>query len=371
MYVAVKGGEKAIKNAHQLLADRRRGKRDVPEISADQIREQLSLAVDRVMSEGSLYDRDLAALAIKQARGDLIEAIFLIRAYRATLPRLGYTQALSTATMQVERRISAIFKDLPGGQVLGPTFDYTHRLIDFKLAAEQEIASGVEAQAQPGAPMPKVASLLGEEGLIETASAADGEGDPTEMADITREPLSFPCGRDLRLQSLARADEGFLLALAYSTQRGYGRTHPFVGEIRVGAVDVEFFVEELGFEVPLGRLQVTECEMVNQFVGTDTLAPQFSTGYGLVFGHCERKAMSVALVERALRAEEFGETVQAPAQDAEFVLSHCDNVQAMGFVEHLKLPHYVDFQSELQLVRQLRKDFAARPAQGAEKASVK
>jgi alpha-D-ribose 1-methylphosphonate 5-triphosphate synthase subunit PhnI len=84
MYVAVKGGERAIDNAHALLAHERRGDPTVPELSLDQIAEQLSLAVDRVMGEGSLYDRELASLAIKQARGDLIEAIFLIRAYRTT-----------------------------------------------------------------------------------------------------------------------------------------------------------------------------------------------------------------------------------------------------------------------------------------------
>ena len=44
----------------------------------------------------------------------------------------------------------------------------------------------------------------------------------------------------------------------------------------------------------------------------------------------------------------------APAQDEEFVLSHSDNVQATGFVEHLKLPHYVDFQSELVMLRRMR-----------------
>ena len=86
MYVAVKGGERAIANAHALLDHSRRGDHAVPEIAPKQIREQLALAVDRVMAEGSLYDRDLAALAIKQARGDLIEAIFLVRAFRTTLP---------------------------------------------------------------------------------------------------------------------------------------------------------------------------------------------------------------------------------------------------------------------------------------------
>ena len=163
--------------------------------------------------------------------------------------------------------------------------------------------------------------------------------------------------RDLRLQALARGDEGFLLSLGYSTQRGFGRTHPFVGEVRFGEVEVEFVPEELGFPVPLGRVAVTECQMVNQFAGTAETGPQFSRGYGLVFGQSERKAMAMALVDRALRAEELGEPVGAPAQDQEFVLAHCDALQATGFVEHLKLPHYVDFQAELELVRRLRAEF--------------
>src|SRR6202012_1912283 len=130
MCVAVKGGERAIENAHRLLAHERRGDRDVPKVTLPQISGQLGLAVDRVMSEGSLYDRELAALAIKQARGDMIEAIFLVRAFRPTLPRFGATEPIDTGKMQVARRISSTFKDIPGGQILGPTFDYTHRLLD-------------------------------------------------------------------------------------------------------------------------------------------------------------------------------------------------------------------------------------------------
>jgi alpha-D-ribose 1-methylphosphonate 5-triphosphate synthase subunit PhnI len=151
-----------------------------------------------------------------------------------------------------------------------------------------------------------------------------------------------------------------LLALGYSTQRGFGRTHPFAGEIRFGEVEVEFFAEEVGFAVPLGTVAVTECQMVNQFKGSATEAPRFTRGYGLAFGQSERKAMSMALVDRALRARELGEEAGAPAQDQEFVLSHSDNVQATGFVEHLKLPHYVDFQAELGLVRRMREEFALR-----------
>ncbi|HEY4041179.1 MAG TPA: carbon-phosphorus lyase complex subunit PhnI, partial [Rhodopila sp.] len=149
----------------------------------------------------------------------------------------------------------------------------------------------------------------------------------------------------------------FLLALGYSSQRGYGRNHPFAGEIRYGEVEVEFAAEEVGFAVPLGGIALTECQMVNQFKGSATEAPCFTRGYGLAFGQSERKTMSMALVDRALRARELGEEIGAPAQDEEFVMSHSDNVQATGFVEHLKLPHYVDFQSELGLLRKLRKEF--------------
>lgn len=358
MYVAVKGGEKAIDNAHRLLASERRGDRALPELRVGQIEEQMTLAVARVMAEGSLYDPRIAALAIKQARGDLIEAIFLVRAYRTTLPRFGYSEPLETGEMRIRRRISATYKDLPGGQVLGPTFDYTHRLIDFDLEdGDSEPAEPVTSD-EGLEPAPHVTALLDGEGLIERNPAAGS----APVGDLTREPLSFPADRDLRLQNLARGDEGFLLALGYSTQRGFGRTHPFVGEIRFGEVDVEFVAEDLGFAVPLGTIRVTECEMVTQFKGSADAPPQFTRGYGLVFGQSERKAMSMALVDRALRTREFGEDIDAPAQDEEFVLSHSDNVQATGFVEHLKLPHYVDFQAELQLIRTLRKEHAERQA---------
>ena len=355
MYVAVKGGERAIENAHAWLAEERRGDTSVAELSLAQIREQLSLAVNRVMAEGSLYDPDLAALAIKQARGDLIEAIFLIRAYRTTLPRFGYSAPVDTGDMACDRRISATFKDVPGGQLLGPTFDYTHRLLDFKLAAEGESPAPAPERAATGAPVPHVTDFLNQEGLIEEAPRDD-----TTPPDLTREPLEMPADRALRLQALTRADEGFTLSLAYSTQRGYARNHAFVGELRIGTVPVEIDIPELGFSVEIGAITLTECESVNQFKGSKTEPPQFTRGYGLVFGQTERKAISMALVDRALRWEELGEDNQgAPVQDTEFVLYHADNIQATGFLEHIKLPHYVDFQSELELVRKLRREAGA------------
>ena len=425
MYVAVKGGEKAINAAHKLLAQVRRGDTAVPELGVDQIMEQLSLSVDRVMAEGALYAPELAALAVKQARGDLVEAVFLLRAFRTTLSRFGSSLPVNTAAMRIRRRISATYKDIPGGQVLGHTFDYTHRLLDASLltgaardfcgsaagqasqespqespqgnpqacpaqtgsaqtdpalmnaaqtgaaqsnvatrAAQVTVAQAAAApvQVMPDGPLPesprsyaKVMDFLEKEGLLPTPAEEDANAPAAAPTDITRGALTLPAGRDARLQNLARGDEGLMLALAYSTQRGYGSTHPFAGEIRMGSVEVSFVPEELGFAVVVARLPLTECETVNKFHGGNGVKPCFTRGYGLSFGENERKALSMALVDRALQSADYDEPIKGPAQDEEFVLSHSDNVEASGFVQHLKLPHYVDFQAELALVRGMRR----------------
>lgn len=318
------------------------------------------------MAEGSLYSPELAALAFKQAQGDAVEAIFLLRAYRTTLPRFGVSEPMDTSRMRVERRISATWKDLPGGQILGSTFDYTHRLLDRGLAVpgtaprdvepertEEDLAMvAADTQALLQEPLPRAMEALGREGLME-AVAPSHEGN--DCPDITRQPLELPADgsgdQAVRLQSMARADEGFLLGMAYSTQRGYGAVHPFTGELRRGFVELTIIPEELGFAITLGEVELTECDMVSRYTGR-ALEPCFTRGYGLVFGNNERKAMSI--VDRALRARELQEDQIGPAQNPEFVLMHGDNVDASGFVQHIKLPHYVDFQAELSLIRQLR-----------------
>ncbi len=199
MYVAVKGGERAIERSWDLLAANRRGDESIAKLGVDQIREQLRLAVARVITEGSVYDEELAALAIKQAAGDLVEAIFLLRAYRTTLPRFGYTVPLDTEAMLVERRISATFKDIPGGQVLGGMYDYTQCLLDFSLLAEG--GPRTANVSLPGAPapqqeaIPRVLALLDKEGLIEQEKK---HADAPEPGYLSREPLMFPVERPVR-----------------------------------------------------------------------------------------------------------------------------------------------------------------------------
>ncbi|MFH2093344.1 MAG: carbon-phosphorus lyase complex subunit PhnI [Pseudomonadota bacterium] len=362
MYVAVKGGETAVKNSRKLLARTRRGSVNIPEIQTEQIENQLGLAVDRVMAEGSLYDTKAAVQAIKQAQGDLVEAIFLVRAFRTTLKRYGNSKPVNTQAMRVIRRVSGAFKDIPGGQILGPTYDYTHRLIEFETQPDAP-DSDLDAVSNPSLDdqqaakntdhFPWVTDILKKQGLMEQGP---GELIGETVEDLTRQPLKLPANRSIRLQSLARGDEGFLLGSAYSLQRGFGLDrHPFLGELRVGYVDVMVIPPELGFEIKIGEIKVTECFMINRFNGSKQIVPGFENGYGLVFGQNERKAMSISLLDRSLQNAQRDKEVKYPAQDQEFILSHSDNVESSGFVQHLKLPHYVDFQSELVSIRNLQK----------------
>ncbi|WP_321494076.1 carbon-phosphorus lyase complex subunit PhnI [uncultured Desulfobacter sp.] len=367
MYVAVKGGEKAVAGSKKLVAKTRRGPLDIPEISTRQIESQLGLAVDRVMAEGSLYDPHAAATALRQAQGDAVEAIFLLRAYRSTLKRFGNTRPIDTQDIEILRRVSGIYKDIPGGQILGPTYDYTHRLIDFD--SEQPLPASAPTDPSEDASPPanndptryiRVVELLRQQKLM---NEPDEDQSGEKIPDLTREPMKLPSDRSMRLQNLARGDEGFLLGAAYSLQRGFGLDrHPFLGELRVGYVELSYTPPELGFEIRIGKIKLTECFMVNRFDGSDTQTPGFENGYGLTFGQCERKAMSMALIDRALQNSERSGKVDYPAQDQEFILSHSDNVESGGFVQHLKLPHYVDFQSELVFVRTRKKNHQLNPS---------
>ncbi|MDH2347770.1 carbon-phosphorus lyase complex subunit PhnI [Bradyrhizobium sp. SSUT77] len=350
MYFKIRGGERAIAASQNLLAVKRRGDPAVPELAIEQIMEQMALAVDRVMMEGALYDRTLAAVAIKQAQGDLVEACFLVRAARATLERFGVSEPVNPARMTVRRRISTTHKDVPGGQILGPTYDYTHRLVDFGLHSTTNSMEELEEAAVPGDASEALSRDL--------ASLTEAELIEVEAGPVDEELASDERGASL--QALARGDEGFLLGLAYSSMRGHGDTEPLAGEIRFGELVVEMRIPELGITVGIGEISVTECQTLHPFMGSEQKAPQFSRGYGLVFGQSERKAISMAVIDRALRAEEFGEEEKHPIQDREFVVSHADNVKASGFVQVLKLPHYVHFQGRLQLLRELRSDFETK-----------
>jgi alpha-D-ribose 1-methylphosphonate 5-triphosphate synthase subunit PhnI len=353
-YVAVRGGTEAIENSEKLLKYYRL-KGGSPPIQVKQIIDQLRLAVDRVMGEGSLYAPEYAALAIKQAEGDIIEASFILRAYRSTVPRNHYSLPVDTSNMRIIRRISAAFKDIPGGQILGPTRDYTQRLLDFTLEDETPESTNkflsdflkdldLDLSGDPPS-FPKVVDLLRKEGLIEERRESS-----TEVVDITKEAMAFPCPRSGRLQAMARGETGGLLALAYSSMRGYGDIHPTVGELRVGYVPLTITHPGGHGELYVGEILVTEAEVIASFKDKKGM-PKFTIGYGLCFGHNELKAICMAVLDRTMMAEE----PKAPAEDQEFVLYHIDGIESSGFANHYKLPHYITFQSDLDRLRSSQK----------------
>lgn len=357
-YVAVTGGKQAIENADKLV-QRYRLKDTEQVLHTSQIESQMRLLIDRVIGEGGLYAPAYAALALKQSEGDPAEAAFLLRAYRSTLPRNHYSITVEPSEMRVIRRISSSFKDIPDGQMLGPTYDYTHRLLRFDLLKEDEFEAdtfleenNIEVDTNDvKLTYQKVADLLREQGLL---ANADKDSKEIETFDITREKLIFPACRSARLQILARGETGAMTALAYSSMRGYGAVHPTIGELRVGycSVHVSYpFSEDDQDSVYIGEILLTEVETINSFTQNAQGDVQFTLGYGLTFGQNEVKAISMAILERSL------ETVgNSPTQDEEFVLLHIDSVEAHGFVSHLKLPHYITFQSMLDRIRKTKED---------------
>ncbi len=365
-YIAVKGGTEAIEQASRLLTYERI-KGDSRPLEVAQIREQLRLLVDRVMGEGSLYAPDLAALAIKQSAGDTFEAAFMLRAYRATVPRITCSIPQETSGMRIIRRISAAFKDIPGGQILGPTSDYTLRLIDFELSDDTKIKrkaflnglfKDVPGVSSVSDSFPKVIELLRKENLLVENSATTGSipaTGPNGTFDITRKSLTFPANRSATMQAMTRAETGGLLLLAYSNMRGYGDTHPTIGELRVGYLPVRIKHPLTGNPYTIGEVAVTEAEVIAKFTAQSN-SPKFTLGYGLCFGHNEVKAISMAVLDRAMQVLE----PKMPSEDQEFVLSHIDGIESMGFCTHYKLPHYVTFQSDLDRLRKTQDIHNAR-----------
>ena len=346
-YVAVTAGEELIERAEELFESQRIG--DTGDVDVDQIDEQLSRLTAQAMSEGGLYAPRLAALAVKQAQGDTVEAAFLLRAYRSTLERFDESVTVEPSEMIASRRVSPAFKDVPGGQLLGATKDYTQRLLDFDLVdGTPEDPTEEWDVADEGEPdrLTNVTELLRDEGLLHDPN----EPDVDEPNDTTRESVTHPAERDEVLQELARGETGAVTALGYSALRGYGQVHPTLAELRVGDLPVRIEHPYTGDEVTVTHTNVTESEAVVP-VYEKREDPQFAFGYGLTFGRNERKAVGMTILDASIQLDSEDE----PAENAEFVLDTVDGMDSFGFIEHLKLPHYVTFQSILDRIRAIRK----------------
>jgi alpha-D-ribose 1-methylphosphonate 5-triphosphate synthase subunit PhnI len=359
-YVAVEAGQDVIQRAEELF-EKQRVDGESDQVSVEQIDEQFSRLTAQAMSEGGLYAPRLAAIAVKQAQGDTAEAAFLLRAYRSTLERWGSSTPTETAEVFTTRRVSPAYKDVPGGQVLGATKDYTQRLLDFELTDDDgtDPTEDWDTEAEDPPKLRNVMDVLREQGLVHDPDAdsdtdvAPGDDAETGPFDATREPITYPAPRAAVLQELARGETGAVTALGYSELRGYGQVHPTLGEVRTGDLPVRIEHPYTGDEVEVTSVEVTETEcVVPIYEKADD--PQFSFGYGLVLGRNERKAIGMSILDAAIQLDG-----DAPAQDAEFVLDIVDGIDSFGFIEHLKLPHYVTFQSILDRIRSIRERTAA------------
>ncbi len=350
-YVATRGGERAIEQAERLF------RAEMGQITPDrvaEIRAALPYLVDRVMGEASLYDEDLAALALAQTGGELSEAVLLLRAWRTTQPRLGVAEPVQQTDLFVHRRISAAFKDVPGGQVLGPTLDYAHRILATDvLAGTPYMPDAVEAAEVPAAAhYPAVSAWQAENALVDLPAPDPTRG--ADIPDITREPLLFPAKRAHTLQSLARAETGGVLALGYSAMRGYGLAHPTVNELRLAEAEI-VVRHPRGTPFSAGRVKVSQAEVVSKQGET------LGLGFAATFGWNEVKVIAAATLD----LQGSGAPKGAPIEE-EFVLYHTEGVESSGFCIHFKLPHYVTFQSSLDAMRDAKATKAAKAAEPAE-----
>lgn len=343
MYVAAKGGEDAIQHAEALY--HALNGTVTPEL-VHQILDHMPYLVDRVMGEGSLYAPELAALALAQTGGDLYEAVLLLRAYRSTQPRIAYATAITAADLLTVRRISAAFKDIPGGQVLGPTLDYSHRILD--LDALDGIAPTPTAPAAADQPAPRsypaVADWLRGQGLMPPAQP--DPTDPADLPDVTTDAVLFPAPRAHRLQALARSETGGTLALGYASMRGYGLVHPTVNELRLGYAEVGMTHPLTGEPFSAGRARLSFGEVVNSGGSGDKRG--FALGFTATLGWNEVKLIAGSTLDLEMSASD-----PHPAHTEEFVMYHTEPVESSGFCIHFKLPHYVTFASNLDAVRRV------------------
>ncbi|MEJ7800582.1 MAG: carbon-phosphorus lyase complex subunit PhnI [Ilumatobacter sp.] len=356
-YAAARGGHDAIVAAERLI-ERSRREAPSPPLTDDQLVDRMRSAVDRVMGEGGLWDPALAAAALRQAEGDTIEAAHLLRSHRSTLPRLAYALPVDADDLEVLRRIVPAFQQPPGPQLLGRTSDYTGRLLDADVITASPLepidkgdsdADGRDPSGPNILPLDDVdrrprrlLDLLRDLDLV--VDRRRESGDDPEPVDITRHAVRPPAPRSARLAVMARAETGALVNLWYRNILGPdGYLHEItLGEVRHGRLAVTVTHPRTGNPVEIGTVRVTEVEAIEDLDGVGEDRERFDVGYGMCLGHNEKKAIAMANLDIACHRD-AGRT-----QLEQSILMTTDGLDATGFLEHLKLPHYVTFRSMVE-----------------------
>ncbi len=336
-YYAIKGGEEAINNSLDFYNEQTSKAQDIDEQSLIQ---GLTFSIDKVISEGSLYSKKLAAKAIKRSAGDLLNASFFLRAHRSTCQRLGECKVLDVNEMRLSRRISSAFKDIEGGQLLGPSNDYEIKLL-LDLKKEK---TNIKEYSTHNNIIKSALSPLRDASLIKKLKKDD------KPWDITRSYPSAPYPRSAVLQVMSRGESGSLLAVGYTTMRGYGDVHPTIGDLRIGELDIIFTHPFSKKEVKIGSIEATAVECAGTFNQDKDGDTKLTTGFGFCFGKNETKAISMSIIDLSLYNKAYslgGENIIAA--DFEMIMHHLDGIESFGMTNHFKLPHYVTFQTDFQI----------------------
>lgn len=338
-YYAIKGGEEAIRNSLDFYSDITS---HAQKIDDESIIEGLTFSIDRVISEGSLYSKKLAARAIKRSAGDLLNASFFLRAHRSSCQRIGICKTIDTNDMRLSRRISSAFKDIEGGQLLGASNDYEVKLlIDLKNEKVE-----IEGYSSKDNIIKSALTPLREDKLIKVLPKEE------EPWDITRNYPTEPYPRSSVLQVMSRAETGSLLCVGYTTMRGYGDIHPTIGDLRIGELDIEFIHPFTKKEVKIGSIEATAVECVGTFNQDEDGDTKLTTGFGFCFGKNETKAISMSMIDLSLYNTHYsvgGEHIIAA--DFDMIMHHLDGIESFGMTNHFKLPHYVTFQTDYQIFK--------------------
>lgn len=328
-------------DAAEKLCEFYRTKDNSDPASVEQIRGQFRLALDKIMGEASFYAPVLAAIAFKQSEGDVYESVTLLRAFRASLQRKYYSEIIDVENMFIMRRISSSFKEIPGGQILGPTRDYTQRLLDAVLAEADTLETqneflkkfedGIDKEKlEEYNTFSRVSDILRREGIMKPQL-----DDDRSVLDITRKPPLYPLPRSATLQTLARAETGGILTFGYAGMRGFGGAHGAVNELRVGNVAVRV-PDPDGRVRYIGKITVTEASMSGSSRGRRSVGgnrkksrPAMRIGYGLCFGQNETKAICMGMLDNGMRDESTGQAHK------EFVLYHTEAADNSGFIRSM------------------------------------
>jgi len=346
-YVAIKGGAEAINSSKRFFHAENAA---LEKVENDTLIEGLRFSCDRIMGEGALYTEKLAAEAIKKTGGDLLEAAFYVRAHRSTCQRIGAIAPVDTENIRIVRRVSSAFKEIEGGQILGPSCDYVIRLFSDLATAKEKAGDGNKSVKSI-----RVKSALS--ALRQEDKVMFLENKEDKPFDITRSFPLPPYQRSALMQTMARGETGAMLAFSYTSMRGYGDVHPTIGDLRLGIAEIKYTHPFTSQEVKVGEMRVTACETVGAFERDERDGKlRLAVGYGFCFGFNETKAIAMSILDLAMHHRGYSVGGTGIADNPEMVIHHIDAIESMGFANHFKLPHYVTFQADLHVLKKAKED---------------